>query len=152
MRSIEVYENDLFERNIIIENHALPQEIKGACFKFKNKELNSLIVIDESKIENEIDKAGIIMHEEMHLLHPETMYNLNDSLTIIKTKERRLKRLIAKRYITKEKLFDYIYEKKLRLFEISEELCVPEEIIKVAFDFYSDSDWWIIESSKYNYE
>lgn len=144
MTKYESYEDQLFQENIIIKERSLPKEIEAMCFKYDSKiDFADLIVIDDNKFDTTIDKCGAVMHEEMHLKHPETMYNFNDPLKIIKAKEKKVERLIARNYVPQQKLFDLIYKNKLQLYEIAEELCIPESIIKSAYEYYSSLESWI---------
>lgn len=144
MTKYESYENQLFQDNIIIKEHSLPKEIEAMCLKYDSKfNFADLIIIDNSKLDTTIDKCGAVMHEEMHLRHPETMYNFNEPPRIIKAKEKKVERLIARNYVSQQKLFDLIFKNKLQLYEIAEELCIPESIIKSAYDYYSCLESWI---------
>lgn len=144
MTQFESYEEQLFNDGIIIKEHSLPNDIEGMCFKYENDlNLKDLIIYDRSKLTDSQSICGVLMHEEMHLTHSETMYSLDEPTERIKSKERKANRLIARKYIPQQMLYDLLYKKKLQLFEISEELCIPERIVKDAYEYYSSLESWM---------
>ncbi len=150
MTELEMYEQELYDKNIITLQHALPGSIKACCFDYGKISINApkAIVYDNIKMETSKELYFELAHEEMHLNHPETMYSLNDSLYIIKKKEYKNLRLMIRKFIPQAKLFDLIYNKKLDVEDISSLLSLPESLISAAYEYYSNLESWIKAKQK----
>lgn len=145
MTQLEKYEEELYRQDIILFDKSLPENTTGMCIKFDDTlNLKSIICYDGSKLNHkQQDIFGIIMHEEAHLNHPETLYSLDDPIDKIKAKERKVNRIICRKHVPQQVLFEMIYKKRMELFEIAEELCIPESIIQDAYNYYSNLESWI---------
>lgn len=140
----EHYEDHLYNEDILIRKSSLPGDADGMCLKYKNPNLMDVIFYDANKLDHDAKRIRCtLLHEEMHLRHPETMFSLSEPTGMIKNKERKVKRLISREYIPQKKLFDMIYIHKLQLFEIADELCLTEDLIQDAYDYYSQLESWM---------
>lgn len=156
MEKLEILTQELYDDGIdVICNTPLPGETKAACFDFyteKHKNVlkrSKFIVCDNSKISNNQELFFEIAHEEMHLKNPDTMYSLNEPYRVIKKKEYKCRRLMSRKYIPQDVLFSLIYKRKLQLCEIAEELCLTEQLVQEAYDYYSCLESWINKKAKY---
>ncbi|MCH5179971.1 MAG: hypothetical protein J1F32_02005 [Erysipelotrichales bacterium] len=155
MSEIELIIQDLYDKGIETLSKPLPGDLKAACLNFRMLESNNslehskFIIYDNSKIDNNHELKFEIAHEEMHLENPDTMYRLDDPYRIIKKKEYKCRRLVSRKYIPQDKLFNLIYVKKLQPYEIAEELCLTEQLVQEAYDYYSCLESWINRKAKY---
>lgn len=154
LTKLEEYEENLYKQDIVLFDRSLPEMSLGMCAKFNdNLNLKSFICYDSKKLNfKQQDIIGVIMHEEAHLQHSETLYSLDEPIEKIKMKERKINRIIYRKYVPQNTLFDFIYNKKLQLFEIAEELCIPESIIQDAYNYYSTLESWIKKKNLLEFE
>ena len=145
-KALEQFEIKLENNGIILRNIHIPiKNVNGMCFSYDNNyNFSDVIVYDSIKLDNDPKKIyEVLLHEEAHLEHPETMYSLDDPYYRIKQKERKALRFISRKHIPQELLFNLIYIKKMELYEISEHLCLPEQLIQDAYNYYSNLESWI---------
>ena len=57
-------------------------------------------------------------------------------------KESKVEYLMFKKYIPLKKLFSLLYFENLTIYEIAEKLCLTEQLIKDAYDYYSSLEEW----------
>lgn len=150
MNEVESIIQDLYDnKGIETLSKSLPGDLKAACLDFHMLESNNslkrskFIIYDNSKISNNQELRFEIAHEEMHLENPDTMYHLDEPYRVIKKKEYKCRRLVSRKYIPQEKLFNMIYIRKLQLYEIAEELCLTEQLVQEAYGYYSCLESWI---------
>lgn len=150
MTELEIYEQELYDKNIKIIQHALLGKIKACCFSYSKIALDAprAIIYDDTKMETSKELFFELAHEEMHLEHPETMYSLSDSLYTIKKKEKKNLRFLIRKFIPQSKLFDLIYNKKMDIDDISFSLSLPESLISAAYEYYSNLVSWIKNKEK----
>lgn len=157
MTEVEELIQKLYDENgIETIERPLVGETKAACLSFslnckcQTLSSKSYIIVDRDKIEDDKHLFFEIAHEEMYLKNPETMYKLNDSYSsVIREKEYKCKMLMARKYVPKKVLFNLLYIEKLQLFEIAERLCITEELIEEAYNYYSCLEWWINKKAEF---
>lgn len=142
MDYFELDEIRLEEKNIIVESHSLPSNKKAMCAIFDNSQIPSVIFYDPQKMNSINEKRCSILHEEMHIDHPETTYYLNEPIKRKMEKESKVEYLMFKKYIPLKKLFSLLYFENLTIYEIAENLCLTEQLIKDAYDYYSSLEEW----------
>lgn len=151
MTLLEIEEQRLFDKNIILKKHFLPPKKPAMCASFQfDSTIPKLIIYDNNQLPTKQHLRTAILHEEMHLDHVETMYGLDDCLDMMKRKEKKVDRLIIKKYIPMQTLFDLLYIHHLQKYEIAEELCLTEELIENAFNYYSNLESWHKKIVQYN--
>ncbi len=150
LTKLETYEQQLYDQGIIVKESYVPKA-NAMCMKFKNGNFNSVIFYDPNKLNNDSKEIHCaLLHEEMHLTHEETMYGIDEPIAKQMNKERKIKRLISRKCIPQETLFNMLYERHMELYEIADELCLTEDIIKDAYEYYSQLESWIKKKMKYD--
>lgn len=94
MTELEKIEQKLYDEGIIVRDGYIPCA-DAMCLKFRDEILNAIIYYDSAKLDDDSKHIrSAILHEEMHLKHPETMYSIDDSKEIIRSKERRVNHIL----------------------------------------------------------
>ena len=154
-KKLECLEMQLENNGIIVKDMHIPiNNVDGMCFSysqdlFPSQIFNDIIVYDSKKLNHDSKKIlNVLLHEEVHLEYPDTMYSIDELPYKIKQRERKTTRLISRKYISQDKLFELIFNRHMELYEISDELCLPEQLVQDAFDYYSQLESWINKKNK----
>ena len=142
MTELEKTEQELYDKGIKIIEGYVPKS-EAMSIKFNDEQGSKFIVLDRDKLSNSKEERSVLIHEEMHLEHIETMYELDTPISVIKAKERQVEAYIFKKYLPLEKLFKMIYEDKLEIWEIAELLQLSEGLILEAYRYYESNEEWI---------
>lgn len=129
--------------------HSLPANKKAMSVRLIDETLPKAIFYDNSKLKTMESIRVELLHEEMHIDNPDTMYKLDDCYDERRSKEYRTDYLVIKKYIPENLLFNKIFIERKQLFEIAEELCLTEELISKAYNLYSEFESWIIRKNEY---
>lgn len=115
-------------------------------FKMKNKAIigrigkKYCIGLNYSKISNSREEKEILAEELGHYYY-DSLYSTFSSITEIQQKEYRAKKWKCKVLVSVNDLRNAIQKGYTNLYEIAEELCVSEETVKFAYNYYKENSY-----------
>ena len=128
---IELLEQEIYDQNIVIENKKL-SIIKAVGISNNNKKS---IFVDKNLIKDTKELRIILEHEKEHFSNSKTLYNFETSITARKRREAKIDRILFNKLLPIDTLVNYL-KKDISIYEISEELCLSEDFIINAFQYY----------------
>lgn len=137
MNCYEKIEQELFDNGIILTNHSLPSCVKSVCVYAQK-----IIFIDMNQIDDNKKYNYIINHEKVHFDHPFSFYRISEhySAEAIR-KEKYVNRETIFNVVPLNQLIDFC-KKNMSVCEISDEICVPEEVIIEGYKMYKELGLW----------
>lgn len=133
MQPLEVLEQELFDYGIDLFCHEI-NGLKALAIKINNK---LGIAIDNSLISSSYEKREILLHEYYHLKEPKYMYDFDTSDRAVAVREGKIKRKLFFEILPLSVLLSFI-ERKIPSWEIAEELCMTEQFVLDAFNYYKE--------------
>jgi len=122
------------------------ENISVINFKMKNKAIieridkRYYIGLNYSKLDNSREEKEILAEELGHYYY-DALYNTTSDNIEIQQKEYRANKWKCSVLVSVNELKKAIKKGNYTLYEIAEELCVSEETIKFAYDYYKENSY-----------